>query len=110
MGLLSGAVRSEAPWLALGEPPGASSKVFQCRNDLALPVQIHGKAPARHPRAQEGRIVVSSSGGDFTLVVRVEVPLMPFPDGVLAGALTPRQVAEKAKKRAARGGRAVRER
>ena len=98
MGLLSGTVQSEAPWLALGEPPGVSSKVFQCRHDLALPVQIHGKALRAHPKPQEGRILVESSGGAFTLVVRVEVPLLPYPDGALAGALTPRQVAEKAKK------------
>ena len=97
MGLLSGNVRSEAPWLTLGERPGVASKVFQCRHELALPVQIHGKALCAHPKAQEGRIVIASNAGLFVLVVKVEVPLTPYPDGVLAGALTPRQVAEKAK-------------
>jgi hypothetical protein len=97
MGLLSATAASEVPWLALGEAPGAGSKVIQYRHETTLTVQVHGKALRAHPRPQEGRIVITSSGGNFTLPVRVEVPMQPFPDGVLAGALTPRQVAEKAR-------------
>jgi hypothetical protein len=71
--------------------------VFQCRHELTLSLQILGKALRAHPRPQQGRIVVAA-GGDVCMVsVRVEVPLLPFPDGVLAGAQTPRQVAEKAR-------------
>jgi hypothetical protein len=97
MGLLAGAVQSEAPWLAVGEGAGVASKVFRCRNELALDVHVHGKALRAHPRPQEGRLVVTGNGGVFAVVVRVEVPLTPYPAGVLAGALTPRQLAEKAR-------------
>jgi hypothetical protein len=43
-------------------------------------------------------LLVESNGGPATVRVRAEVPLTPFPEGVLAGATTPRQVAQKAKK------------
>ena len=45
----------------------------------------------------EGRLVLESGGGEATVVVRCGVPVRPFPEGVLAGAVTPRQVAERAK-------------
>ncbi len=97
MGLLSGNVQSEVPWLALGDAAGAGSKVFQCRHELNITVQLVGKALRAHPKPQEGRIVVTAGHDICALVVRVEVLLQPFPDGVLAGATTPRQVAEKAR-------------
>src|SRR5205807_6858642 len=40
---------------------------------------------------------IESNGGNVTVVVRASVPMKPFPDGVLAGALSPRQIAEKAR-------------
>ncbi len=42
-------------------------------------------------------MVVESNGGSVSVTVRAEVPTMPFAQGVLAGATTPRQLAEKAK-------------
>jgi hypothetical protein len=98
MGLLSGAVQSQAPWLTLYESAGSSSKVFQCRHEYPLTVHVHGKALRAHPQPQEGRLVIDSVGGGFTVLVRVEAPPLPYPDGVLAGAITPRQIAEKAKR------------
>jgi hypothetical protein len=98
MGLLHGSVASdETPWLALGEPPGAAQKIFQCHHELSLPVLVIGKRLRASDKPQEGRLVIESNGGTATVVVRVEVPIRPFPEGVLAGARTPRQVAEKAK-------------
>src|SRR5439155_22139355 len=41
--------------------------------------------------------VVESNGGSFDIPVQATVPIKPFPDGVLAGARSPRQIAEKAK-------------
>jgi len=46
------------------------------------------------------RLVVDSNGGAKTVLVRMEVPAHPFPAGVLAGAVTPRQLAEKAREEA----------
>jgi hypothetical protein len=98
MGLLQGTVScSETAWLAVGEAPAGPQKMFQCRNDLALPVQVVGKALRANAKPLTGKLVVESNGGAGEVLVRVQVPVKPFPDGVLAGARTPRQVAEKAK-------------
>jgi hypothetical protein len=97
-GLLYGSVACEkTPWLALGEAPGAPEKVFQCRHALTLPVQVLGKALRAADRPLEGQVVIDSNGGTATVVVRAEVPVRPYPDGALAGARTPRQLAEKAR-------------
>lgn len=98
MRLLYGSVTSEnSVWLALGEAPGAPRKVFQFGRELVIPVQVRGKLLQASSKPQEGRLSIESNGGNMTVVVRVEVPPQPFPEGVLAGALSPRQLAEKAK-------------
>ena len=43
------------------------------------------------------RLTIESNGGATVIVVRADVPVQPFPEGALAGAISPRQVAEKAK-------------
>src|SRR5262249_20794808 len=41
MALLHGTIASEeSPWLVLGEPPGVPSKLFECRQELNVPVQV----------------------------------------------------------------------
>jgi hypothetical protein len=98
MGLLAGSVTCEdAPWLALGDGAGAARKVFQCRHELRLPVRIQGKALRAGNQPLEGRLIVATSGGNSVVLVRAEVPVQPFPEGVLAGARSPRQAAEKAR-------------
>jgi hypothetical protein len=97
-GLLYGSVAAEkTPWLALGEAPGAPQKVFQCRHAISLPVQVLGKALRAADRPLEGQVLIESNGGTATVIVRAEVPVQPYPDGILAGARTPRQLAEKAR-------------
>jgi hypothetical protein len=95
-GLLTGSITADVPWLALGEAPGSPKKVFQARQDYAVPVQVRGKALRASPQAQEGRLVIESNGGQAVVVFRVQVPAQPYPDGVLAGAETPRELAKKA--------------
>src|SRR5262249_11509871 len=97
MGLLTGSVTSDVPWLAIGDAPGAPRKLFQCRHELELPVQVHGKALRASQKPLTGQLLLESDGGAAAVVVQVEVPARPFPEGVLAGALTPRQLAEKAR-------------
>jgi hypothetical protein len=98
MGLLHGTIAAEnTPWLALGDSPGIPHKLFQCHHDLAVPVHIVGKCLRAASQPQEGYILIDSSGGSLTVEVRVEVPVTPFPEGALAGVVTPRQIAEKAK-------------
>ncbi|HZY85202.1 MAG TPA: hypothetical protein VFE78_10255, partial [Gemmataceae bacterium] len=97
-GLLYGTVACEkTPWLALGEAPGAPEKVFQCRHALSLTVQVLGKALRAADRPLEGHVLIESNGGTATVIVRAEVPVQPYPEGILAGARTPRQLAERAK-------------
>jgi hypothetical protein len=98
MGLLQGTVAcDDTAWLALGEGPGSPRKVFQCLHEFTLTVQVHGKALRAGNKAVEGRLTIESNGGAASILVRADVPVQPFPEGVLAGAVSPRQIAEKAK-------------
>jgi hypothetical protein len=47
-----------------------------------------GRRLRAHQKPQEAEVRLASNGGS--------VPVRPFPDGVLAGATSPRQVVEKA--------------
>jgi hypothetical protein len=98
MGLLRGSVSCEdCLWLSLGDAAGLPSKLFQFRNDLAIPVHVRGKQLRAGNKPLEGVLVIDSNGGSITVPVRAEVPVTAFTEGVLAGAITPRQVAEKAR-------------
>src|SRR5207302_5762165 len=63
----------------------------------SLPVQVLGKALRAADRRLEGQVLIESNGGTATVLIRAEVPVQPYPDGALAGARTPRQLAEKAR-------------
>src|SRR5713101_5749606 len=98
MRLLYGSVTCEnGVWLALGEGSGSPRKVFQFGSELVIPVQVRGQLLRASSKPQEGRLSIDSNGGRLTVVVRAEVAPKPFPDGVLAGALSPRHLAEEAK-------------
>src|SRR5262249_51333886 len=64
---------------------------------MELPVHVVGKALRANAKPLSGKLIVDTNGGVVEIPVRVQVPVKPFPDGVLGGAKTPRQVAEKAK-------------
>jgi hypothetical protein len=97
-GLLYGSVATDkTDWLMLGEGAGSPRKVFQFHHDFVLRVQVIGRRLRGAQKPIEGRLSIESNGGTASVVVRLEVPIKPFPEGVLAGASTPRQVAEKAK-------------
>jgi hypothetical protein len=96
--LLYGTVTSdECKWLALGDAPGTSQKVFQFGSEMVIAVQVRGANLRAGNKPLEGRLLVESNGGTASILVRCEVPVKPFAEGVLAGARSPRQVAEKAK-------------
>jgi hypothetical protein len=100
-GMLYGSISSDADWLAIragaGDPGPSSRKMFQFHNDLALTVQVVGKNLRARATALEGRLLVETNVGHALVMVRVEVPSTPFPRGVLAGAVTPRDLAKLAK-------------
>jgi hypothetical protein len=98
MRLLYGSVAcADGVWLGLGDGPGGPGKLFQFWHELVLPVHVRGRHLHASSRPQEARLVVESNGGTATVVVHAEVPIRPFTEGVLAGARSPRQLAEKAK-------------
>ena len=96
MRLLYGSVVSDSKWLTLGEAPGNPQRLFQFGGDAVIPVQIRGQHLRAGNKQLEGHLVIESNGGSLTVSVRADVPAKPYPGGVLAGATTPRQIAEKA--------------
>lgn len=94
--LLYGSASADVPWLAFGDGR-AASKVFQFPRNQTLEVRVVGAHLRAFDKPLEGRIVLDSNGGSITVLVKAIVPVTPFPDGVLAGAQSPRQLAHKAK-------------
>jgi hypothetical protein len=99
MRLIYGSACCDVPWLALGasQHPAAAAKVFRFSRDTVLPVRVLGKHLRALDKPQEALIVLECSGGQTIVPVRLFVPVKPFPEGTLAGALSPRQAAHKAK-------------
>jgi hypothetical protein len=98
MRMLSGTIAcDDCVWLALGDGGGSPRKVFQFLTGTVIPVHVRGKLLRSAAKPIIGRLTIETNGGAATVVVTAEVPVKPFADGVLAGAITPRQIAEKAK-------------
>jgi hypothetical protein len=98
MRLIFGSVTCDhCDWLAVGEGQGAPQKLFQFGSELDIPVHVRGKCLRAGKKPLEGHLNIETNAGLATVTVRCEVPIKPYPDGVLAGARSPRQVAEKAK-------------
>ena len=89
----------DTPWLTLGEGKGVAEKIFQCTHEEKFTVHVKGAKLRANNKPIEGKLVIDSNGGEpVTVIVRCTVPVKPYPgSGPLAGARTPRQVAEKAK-------------
>ena len=84
-------------WLSLGEGQLLQRKLFQFYDRTTLPLHILGRRLRAYRKPQEAKIQLESNGGTITVVVRIQVAVQPFTEGVLAGALSPRQLAEKAR-------------
>ena len=97
MRLAYGSIVSDCKWLTFGEGAGAVEKLFQFGADAVIPVHVKGQFLRAGNQPLEGHLVVDSNGGATTVTVRADVPITPFSEGVLAGSLTPRQIAEKAR-------------
>jgi hypothetical protein len=95
--LVHGTALAEGGWLGLGDSNRASSKLFQFAREAAMVVHVRGSSLRAYPKPQTGTITFESNGGTVVVKVRVQVPVKPFPEGVLAGVTTPRQLAEKAR-------------
>ena len=95
--LLFGSAVCNAPWLSFGDGPARANKLFQFSDRAVLPVRVLGRNLRALHKVQEAAIRLESSGGAVTVAVRVHVAVKPFAEGVLAGALSPRELAKKAK-------------
>lgn len=96
-GMIYGSIIAEADWLALGDAAGTPHKHFQFHHECELTAHVIGKNLRASPKPIDGRLVVETNAGIALVQVRIEVPTRPFPRGVLAGVLTPRDLARKAK-------------
>jgi hypothetical protein len=100
--LLHGTISTNCDWLVLGDRAGPSQKLFQTRDFFTIKVWVLGSKLRAGLVALQGEIAIDTNGGAFTLPVRADVPIVPFPKGKyandsLAGARSPREVAVKAK-------------
>lgn len=98
MGLLTGNVTcDDSAWLALGDGSTRTRrKLLQFRHEATVSAVIRGKALRASRKPYTSRILIETSGGTFQVPVCLEVPVLPFPEGTLAGATSPREIAEKA--------------
>lgn len=98
MRLVYGSVACEdSPFLAVGDGQGSQQKLFQFGADLMIPVHVRGKYLRASNKPIAGKMVVDTNAGKIEVLVKAEIPVKPYPDGIFAGAKSPRQVAEKAK-------------
>jgi hypothetical protein len=98
MRLLYGSVScEECNWLTLGDAKGAMEKHFQFGAEAVIAVHVLGHRLRASIQPLEGRLIVDSNGGTEQITIWAEVPPKPFRTGVLAGARSPRQLAEKAR-------------
>ena len=96
--LVFGSIVANVPWLALTPGiDGHDSKLFQFRERTTITVHVRGQHLRAAVKPLEGNLILESNAGAFRLKVIASVPITPFPDGVLTGARTPRDIAEKAK-------------
>lgn len=97
--LLSGLVRSvDCLWLGVATPH-LNEKHFQATagERVQIPLHVRGKQLRAGPQMQVGEVAIESNAGVRSIPVRIRVPVTAFPDGLLKGAETPRQLAEKAR-------------
>ncbi len=97
MRLLYGTVTSDCKWLTLGEAPGHPERLVQFGAEAIIPVQVRGQFLRGGTKPNEGHLVIDSNGGTITVTFKADVPIVPYAGGLFDGAITPRQVAEKAK-------------
>ena len=100
--VLRGMVLSNSDWLVFGDRTGPSQKMFQTRSICTIKVRVLGHKLRAGSKPLQGEIIVDTNGGMRTLLVRADVPIVPFPKGghandALAGAKSPHEIALRAK-------------
>jgi hypothetical protein len=102
MFLLHGAVSTDCNWIAFGDNEPSSSVTFRTRQSCTIPVRLVSDNLRASARPMTGEIVLRTNGGTATIPVQAVIPITPFPkidgNGSLAGATSPREIAERAMK------------
>jgi hypothetical protein len=96
-GVLQGkvAVTEGGNWLKIADGDGTSCPVHS-NWDQVVPLRV--QTAGLVPQAYSGRLTVITNGGIAEVPVRLEVAAVPFAQGQLKGAASPRQMAEKMRK------------
>lgn len=97
MRLLYGSITSDSPWLVIGDSGTASVKHFQTKGELTVPLRIVPEKLRSSDKPLVAKLKIDSSGGSSVVMVRAEVPVVPFQLVPLSGAVSPKQIASKAK-------------
>ena len=70
--------------LGVGEA-GGKRKFFQFQHEVSIPLVIRGKNLRAGKQRLTAELRIDSNGGKMPVQVSVEVPVVPFKEGVLAG-------------------------
>lgn len=97
--LLYGSIVSDCKWLNPGDQPGTAQKLIQCQKKATVTVHVRGQFLRAGLKPMEANLIIESNGGSATVRVLVDVAVIPFWGGCLAGATTPRDVATLARKK-----------
>jgi hypothetical protein len=101
--LLHGIAFSNFDWLVLGDRSRPFEKLFQTRHGCTIPVRVRGSSLRAGLKPLRGELCVDTNGGAVTVPVRADIPIRPFPkaaypNDVLAGVRSPRELAVRSKK------------
>ncbi|MFO0964642.1 MAG: hypothetical protein U0793_03520 [Gemmataceae bacterium] len=96
--LLYGSIVSDCKWLNPGDQPGSVQKLIQCQKKTTVKVHVRGNLLRAGLKPMEGNLIIESNGGQANVRVLVDVSVIPFWGGCLAGATTPRDIATLARK------------
>jgi hypothetical protein len=97
-GVLQGkiAVGEGAAWLKIADGPDATSCPVRADHDQL--VQLRVQTGGLVPQTYSGKLTVITNGGIAEVPVRLDVTAVPFAQGPLKGAASPREMAEKMRK------------
>ncbi len=95
--LIAGNVSSDCAWLQVEGATPDQPRLIQFPHEQTIVVRIVGSKLAASLKPLQGNIVVSTDAGTIEVPVACEVPVRPFPEGVLKDCRTPRKLAHKAK-------------